>query len=100
MAAADAKLSQGAATSAPAEDHFLELERVVRGLVERYEALRVEHAAAKEALRERDERIRHLDEQLLESNQLRQDTAKRIDDLIAQIDRLDATLEQRADAAE
>ena len=38
-------------------------------------------------LGERDERIRALEAQLLEANQRRQDTAKRIDELIAQLDR-------------
>jgi hypothetical protein len=34
-----------------------------------------------------------LEAQLLEANQRRQDTAKRVDELIAQLDQLDAQLE-------
>jgi|GEM_PF-1583633 len=67
-------------------ENFEKLDRLVRGLVERYEALRVERAALREAVAERDERIRQL-------NQGRQDAAKRIDDLIARLDQLDAQLE-------
>ena len=37
-------------------------------------------------------RIRGLEEQLLEANQKRQDVAKRIDELISQLDHLDAQL--------
>ncbi len=37
-------------------------------------------------------RIRSLEEQLLEANQRRQDVAKRIDELIAQLDQLDTQL--------
>ena len=42
--------------------------------------------------------MRRLDEQLLESNQRRQDAAKRLDDLLSQIDRLDARLGSSAPA--
>ena len=37
-------------------------------------------------------RVRTLDEQVLEMNQVRQDVAKRLDDLVTQIDDLDAQL--------
>jgi septal ring factor EnvC (AmiA/AmiB activator) len=43
-------------------------------------------------LEERNRRIRSLEEQLLEANQKRQDVAKRIDELISQLDHLDAQL--------
>jgi hypothetical protein len=36
--------------------------------------------------------VQSLEDRLLELNQLRQDAVKRIDDLIAQIDQLDARL--------
>ena len=99
MAAPDAKFPTGEGER-PAQDGFEKLERLVRSLVERYESLRVEHSALKEKLREREDRLHGLDERVLELNQLRQDTAKRIDDLIAQIDRLDSTLEKGSHAAD
>jgi len=43
-------------------------------------------------LDEKNQRIRQLEAKLLDVNQLRQDVAKRIDELIAQIDQLDAQL--------
>ena len=46
-----------------------------------------------EGFGERDARVRSLEEQLRSANQLRQDVAKRIDELIGQIDQLDAELE-------
>lgn len=42
---------------------------------------------------EKSERILALEGQLLEANQRRQDVAKRIDELIAQMDSLDAQLQ-------
>ncbi len=45
------------------------------------------------ALGERDARIRQLEEQLRGANQLRRDVGKRIDELIGQIDQLDAQME-------
>ena len=42
--------------------------------------------------------MRTLDGELLEMNQRRQDAAKRIDDLISQIDRIDASLAPREEA--
>lgn len=43
-------------------------------------------------LEERNGRIRSLEEGILEANQRRQDVAKRIDELMAQLDHLDAQL--------
>jgi chromosome segregation ATPase len=57
--------------------------------VEKYRALQGENASLRADLEGRDSRIRSLDDQILEMNQNRQDAAKRIDDLIAQIDQLD-----------
>lgn len=68
------------------------LERAVRALVSRQEALRNEVRALRGDLGERNHRIRVLETQLLEANQRRQDTGKRIDELIAQLDQLDAQL--------
>jgi septal ring factor EnvC (AmiA/AmiB activator) len=61
----------------------------VRSLVEKYRVLQGENASLRADLEERDSRVRSLDDQILEMNQNRQDAAKRIDDLIAQIDQLD-----------
>src|SRR5262245_4549354 len=68
------------------------LERAVRALVSHQEALRNELRALRGDLVERNHRIRVLETQLLEANQRRQDTGKRIDELIAQLDQLDAQL--------
>lgn len=61
------------------------LDRAVRALVGQQDALR-------EQVAHRDERIRRLEAQLLEANQRRQDTVKRVDDLISQLDALDEQL--------
>ena len=61
----------------------------MRSLVEKYRVLQGENASLRAELEGRDSRIRSLDDQILEMNQNRQDAAKRIDDLIAQIDQLD-----------
>jgi chromosome segregation ATPase len=68
------------------------LERAVRALVAQQEALRNELSSLRGDLGERNHRIRTLETQLLEANQRRQDTSKRIDELIAQLDQLDAQL--------
>jgi uncharacterized protein involved in exopolysaccharide biosynthesis len=68
------------------------LEHVVRALVAQHESLKQELRTLREALGERNYRIRGLETQLLEANQRRQDTSKRIDELIAQLDQLDAQL--------
>ena len=68
------------------------LERAVRTLVAQQEALRKELSALRGDLTERNHRIRTLETQLLDANQRRQDTSKRIDELIAQLDQLDAQL--------
>jgi chromosome segregation ATPase len=68
------------------------LERAVRALVAQQEILQKEVCALRDDLGERNHRIRALEVQLLEANQRRQDTSKRIDELIAQLDQLDAQL--------
>lgn len=72
------------------ERNFERLDRLVRSLVEKYRLLYAENASLRADLEKRDSRIRSLDGQILEMNQSRQDAAKRIDDLIAQLDQLDA----------
>lgn len=59
--------------------------------MERHRALRAENARLRALLEERE----HL---LLDLNQRRQDASKRIDDLIAQIDELDARFESEPTA--
>ncbi len=54
---------------------------------------RGETLALRRELEEKNQRVRILDGKLLEANQKRQDVAKRIDELIAQIDQLDASFE-------
>jgi chromosome segregation ATPase len=79
--------------------HFDRLESLVHSLLERFETLREDHAAAQRGIAERDERIRGLDERLLALGQGRQDAVKRIDELIAQLDQVEADLERRLDDA-
>jgi predicted nucleic acid-binding Zn-ribbon protein len=61
-------------------------------LAAQHEALLTEVSALRGDLGERNQRIRVLEAQLLEANQRRQDTCKWIDELIAQLDQLDAQL--------
>lgn len=68
----------------------------MRSLVEKFRVLQAENAALRTELEGRDSRIRSLDDRILEMNQGRQDAAKRIDDLIAQIDQLDARFDARS----
>ena len=69
---------------------FERLERVVSELAAAYRHQRAENAGLRRELERRSQRIRALDGKLLEANQKRQDVVKRIDELIAQIDHLDA----------
>ena len=68
------------------------LERVVQALVESHERLRREAGALRADATRKERRIRELEEQLLDSNQRRQEAGKRIDELISQLDHLDARL--------
>ena len=61
-------------------------------LAAQHEVLRNEVRALRGDVGERNQRIRVLEAQLLEANQRRQDTCKRVDELIAQLDQLDAQL--------
>jgi septal ring factor EnvC (AmiA/AmiB activator) len=71
---------------------FERLERAVAALAALCRRQRQENAGLRRELEQRGQRIRALDGKLLEANQKRQDVAKRIDELIAQIDQLDASL--------
>lgn len=79
-------------------ENFERLEQLVRRLVERHLTLRRDQAALREALAEREARLRGLDATLRQLNQSRQDAVKRIDDLIAQLDRVEAELDRRSSA--
>jgi septal ring factor EnvC (AmiA/AmiB activator) len=68
------------------------LERAVRSLVDQQESHRAEFQALRKQIAERDPRVRNLEAQLIDANHRRQDTGKRIDELIAQLDQLDAQL--------
>jgi len=89
---------RGSSGRAPDLDNFERLEQLVRRLVERHLDLRRDHAALREALAEREARVRGLDASLRQLNQSRQDAVKRIDDLIAQLDRVEAELDRRVAA--
>jgi chromosome segregation ATPase len=71
------------------------LDELVRDLVDRHVRLRREHSALRKTLADRDARLRTLDANLREANQCRQDAVKRIDDLIAQLERVEADLDRR-----
>jgi DNA repair exonuclease SbcCD ATPase subunit len=74
------------------------LERIVTKLVERQRRLERENATLRSDLDEKERRVRELDVGILEANQLRQDVAKRIDELITQIDHLGAQLDAQAES--
>ena len=75
---------------------FDRLEVAIRALAERCKGLEEECAALQEQLSKREGRVNALEAELIGANQLRQDVGKRIDELIAQIDLLDAQLESGA----
>ena len=68
------------------------LERAVSALIESSDRLRQENRLLREQLASKAQRIQALESDLRNSNQLRRDIAKRIDELIVQIDHLDAQL--------
>ena len=73
------------------------LERAVQALAERCSALRDENAKLASGVAERDERIAGLEGEVRRLHQTRRDIAKRIGDLIAQIDQLEGRLVARAE---
>src|SRR5262245_37703443 len=72
---------------------FERLERAVSELASTCRRQRLENLTLRRELEHKSQRIRALDGKLLEANQKRQDVAKRIDELIAQIDQLDASFD-------
>jgi septal ring factor EnvC (AmiA/AmiB activator) len=72
------------------------LENAIAALVESHRSLQAENAALREQIDASNHRVRDLDEKLLQANQRRQDVAKRIDELIAQIDHLGVQFDAQA----
>ena len=72
------------------------MEKAVAALVDSHRSLQQENAALREQIDAGNQRVRNLDEKLLQANQRRQDVAKRIDELIAQIDHLGVQLDAQA----
>lgn len=71
---------------------FDRLERAVASLVEEHERMQKLNTELRHEVTEQSKRIRSLEEQLLDANQRRQDVSKRVDELIAELDQLDAQL--------
>jgi chromosome segregation ATPase len=74
---------------------FERLERGVHSLLHQQDRLQSENAELRRKVSEKNLRIRHLDEKLLQANQRRQDVGKSLDELIAHIDQLDAHFESQ-----
>ena len=72
---------------------FDRLERVVEDLVQAYQRQAEENASLRRKLEQKSRELRSLESQLLDANQKRQDVAKRVDELISQLDHLDGQLE-------
>ena len=82
---------------APSQDasQFERLEALVRALVDRHRALEDERQQLRAGLKEREARVKALDAQLVDMNQTRRDAAKRIDELITQLDQVEAEIGRR-----
>jgi predicted RNase H-like nuclease (RuvC/YqgF family) len=74
---------------------FARLERAIRVLARRKQELERENESLRSELQGHGNRIRMLDERLLEVNQRRQDAIKLVDDLIAQMEQLEASFASR-----
>jgi len=75
---------------------FKRLEEVVTALVDKYRRAQAQVAGLRRDLAERDRRLRGQEQAIRELNQGRQDVAKRLDQLIGELDRLDAELGESA----
>lgn len=85
-------------TKGPDESYgFDRLERAVQALADRCRRLRDENARLARDAAEHEQRIAGLESQLREANQLRRDVAKRLDDLIGQIDHLEVQFTARSE---
>ena len=79
-------------TRPPELETFERLERLVRSLVDRHRVLERECSHLRRQLADREARIHELDGEMRQLNQRRQDAVKRIDELLAQLDRLEERL--------
>jgi septal ring factor EnvC (AmiA/AmiB activator) len=69
----------------------------VQSLADRFAALRDENAKLARDVAERDQRIAEFEGELRRQIQTRREVARRIDDLVGQIDQLEGRLVARAD---
>ncbi len=79
-------------TTAPESFDLARLERAVRVLLADQNALRQENADLYAQLRTATNQVQLLEDHLLASNQRRHDAVKRVDDLIASIEKLEPRL--------
>ena len=79
---------------------FERLERVVSALIEEQRRLRHENEGLRRDLAARDDRVQHLDEQMIDLNQRRTDALKRVDDLISHIDDYENRIARGSGASE
>ena len=87
--------AEGGASTPADETNAYDFERLARAVRALAEECRTQRASNEQLRRDLDSqrhRIRALEGQLLEANQTRQDVAKRVDELIAQLDHLDGEL--------
>jgi chromosome segregation ATPase len=77
---------------------FERLEALVRELIARHQALSADRVQLRARVAERDARIKALDAKLVELNHARRDAAKRIDELVVQLERVEAEVARRLGA--
>jgi chromosome segregation ATPase len=80
---------RGADDTSDASSDLERLEKAVLELASRHAALRGENARLTRDLLESHRRVARLEAELRQGNQLRSDVAKRIDDLVGQIDQIE-----------
>jgi chromosome segregation ATPase len=71
------------------------LERAVLELAARYAALRDEQTRLADALGASERRVAELEAELRQANQVRTDVAKRVDDLVGQLDQIETRFAAR-----
>ena len=80
----------------PTGHEFKQLEEAVAALVDRHRRAQHEISTLRRELAEREQRLRTQDDELRRLNQRRQDATRRLDQLVAELDRLDAQIASRA----
>lgn len=93
-------MAAGAADGRRGEHGFARLERVVSALVDRFQGAQGQVASLRRELAERDRRLQDQAREIRSLNQRHQDVAKRLDELIAELDRLDVQLAGGAASAD